>query len=679
MYFDLFAGIYCIDCFKKTLDYPVAIFSVDGSLIGCTDQSLCQEASFLSRHAPAVLPQGVMDTHSANGETVCTFLVFGKEIPSSILCYVHTIIDYAIKRRLFLNTFESSTNEQIYFVSQLTTIKQSQEEELNTIATQLKYDIRRKRAAILFSLPESFRSKSAGFYDNHIKQSIYWVITLCSDFDTEDIIGILNAYEFIVFKACPPNQPEEVLERFAQRIITDVERYCTFQLIAGIGSIYSTIAQLRSSYQEAKFVVSYFDFLCPDGKQRCEFVGNHIFDYFSSTLEHSYLTQKFKSYEEALSEKKFLKDTLIQLSIYDMNLLKAADALKIHRNTIQQRFSHIKELLDIDPLDCDKDRMRLRQYALYCNRKKVLNIGICIQDDSALHKGCQKFSELLFEKSGGMLTGNIQTILLSANNDLMLELLKNGSLDLIVIDAHSLETVTNGKVLVFDLPFLFDSAEEANAILDGEIGQYFKKKIEPHGLICLTFFSTGFRHISTRSRFITCPQDLEGLKIRIMHKPIQEAYFKAMNAEPVMASYADVYTLLQKGVIDSQENPYANFLGMKFYDYQKCISELPFSYGVGCFMTSQRFMQQFTPHQQKLISQAAEEACEWHRQFLIQFNDRSRDILIHQYGVQIYPMEKQPLRAWRASARPLYKAYQDQKTLNRIMEAKKKYRVQGSL
>ena len=164
-----------------------------------------------------------------------------------------------------------------------------------------------------------------------------------------------------------------------------------------------------------------------------------------------------------------------------------------------------------------------------------------------------------------------------------------------------------------------------------------------------------------------------------MHKPIQEAYFKAMNAEPVMASYADVYTLLQKGVIDSQENPYANFLGMKFYDYQKCISELPFSYGVGCFMTSQRFMQQFTPHQQKLISQAAEEACEWHRQFLIQFNDRSRDILIHQYGVQIYPMEKQPLRAWRASARPLYKAYQDQKTLNRIMEAKKKYRVQGSL
>ncbi len=675
MCFDLFAGIYCIDCFKKTLEHPVALFTPDGRLIGCTEESLCKRAQALT--AP---PQTALETHFANGEAICSFWVFGQAVPASVFRYIHAVIGYAVERGIFLSGLENSTNEQIYFVSQLTTIRQSLEEELNAIATQLKYNIHRDRAAILFSIRESSRSKDAGFYDNHIKQSMHWIVTLCSDFDTEDIIGVLNAYEFIVFKACPPDQPETILlERFAQRVITDIERYCGLSLIAGIGSIYGAVTQLRSSYQEAKFVVSYFDFLCPDDKSCCKLVGNHIFDYLSSTLKDQYLTQKFKPYEDALAGKKFLKDTLIQLSIYDMNLLKAADALKIHRNTIQQRFTRIKELLHTDPLSCDKDRMQLRQYALYCNRKKVLNIGICIQDDSALHNGCRKFSELLFEKTDGMMIGDIRTILLSANNDLMLELLKNGSLDLIIIDAHSLETVTEGKVLAFDLPFLFDSAEEANTILDGEIGQYIKKWLEPHGLICLAYFSTGFRYISTRSRFITCPQDLAALKIRIMHKPILEAYFKSMGAEPVMASYADVYSLLQKGVIDSQENPYANFLGMKFYDHQKCISEIPLSYGVGCFMTSQQFMQQFTPHQQKLITQAAEEACKWHRQFLIQFNDKSRDTLVHQYGVQIYPMEKQPLRAWRASARPLYKAYQDQKTLNRIMEAKKKYHAQGSL
>jgi TRAP-type C4-dicarboxylate transport system substrate-binding protein len=356
-----------------------------------------------------------------------------------------------------------------------------------------------------------------------------------------------------------------------------------------------------------------------------------------------------------------------------MNLLKTAEALGIHRNTIQQRYARLKGLLNIDPLVNDRDRIFLRQYALLCDRKKTFNIGICIQDGSALHECCSKFAELLYEKSGGSLLCNIHTILLSGNNTVLLELLKNGSLDFIIIDSHSLKAETDDKVLVFDIPFLFDSAEEADYVLDGEFGNGFNTQLKQHGLINLAFFSTGFRHISTRSHFITCPEDLDSLRIRIMYKPLTETYFRSVNAIPIMASYSDIRTLLHRGVIDSQENPYANFLAMKFYDYQSYISEVPMYYGVGFFLTASAAMRRLSVDERRIIDLAAQEASAWHKEFLVKFNNDSRDTLINKYGIKVYPMEKQPIKAWKASAKLLYKTYPDQKTLLKLQEAKREY------
>ena len=125
---------------------------------------------------------------------------------------------------------------------------------------------------------------------------------------------------------------------------------------------------------------------------------------------------------------------------------------------------------------------------------------------------------------------------------------------------------------ILNLPFIFSSMEDARTILDGPIGAKLAAKLEPHGAMVIGWWDNGMRHITNNIRPITKPDDLKGIKIRVPEGEVFVETFKALGAGPTVISFGELYSALQLGTVDGQENPPAHILTQKFYEVQKFVS-----------------------------------------------------------------------------------------------------------
>src|SRR5690606_21979463 len=122
---------------------------------------------------------------------------------------------------------------------------------------------------------------------------------------------------------------------------------------------------------------------------------------------------------------------------------------------------------------------------------------------------------------------------------------------------------------LFDLPFLFESREEAfEAMNEGEIGEALGKALESQGLYLLGFWDGGFKHLTNSIRPIETPEDMNGLKMRTSQSPLLIAQFQELNAGGVSVDFAELYTALQTNTVDGQENPLSNIVSRRLYEVQ---------------------------------------------------------------------------------------------------------------
>ena len=122
---------------------------------------------------------------------------------------------------------------------------------------------------------------------------------------------------------------------------------------------------------------------------------------------------------------------------------------------------------------------------------------------------------------------------------------------------------------IVDIPFLFRDYDHARKVLDGPIGQELLTKFPAKGMVALTWMENGFRHVTNSKRSIKTPEDLKGLKIRTMENRVHMEAFKALGALPTPMNMNEVFTALQTGTVDGQENPVPVILHNKLYTVQK--------------------------------------------------------------------------------------------------------------
>src|SRR5690606_26865364 len=112
----------------------------------------------------------------------------------------------------------------------------------------------------------------------------------------------------------------------------------------------------------------------------------------------------------------------------------------------------------------------------------------------------------------------------------------------------------------FDLPFLFESGEEADAVLDGPFGAQIAEKLASYNLASLGYWELGFRHLTNSRRPVLSVDDIRGLKIRVAQQPIPLALFNQFGANAVPMPFTELHSALESGAIDGQENPATTIL-----------------------------------------------------------------------------------------------------------------------
>lgn len=166
---------------------------------------------------------------------------------------------------------------------------------------------------------------------------------------------------------------------------------------------------------------------------------------------------------------------------------------------------------------------------------------------------------------------------------------------------------------ILDVPFLFRDKAHARAVLDGPIGQDLLKKFEAKGFKALGWAENGFRHMTNSKRAVNAPEDLKGLKMRTMENPVHIAAYKGFGIVTTPMAFPEVFTALQQGTVDGQENPLSVIIAAKFDQVQKHLSLTGHVYSPCIWVMNKGMFDKLSAEDQKHFLEAAKEATKANR------------------------------------------------------------------
>jgi tripartite ATP-independent transporter DctP family solute receptor len=188
-------------------------------------------------------------------------------------------------------------------------------------------------------------------------------------------------------------------------------------------------------------------------------------------------------------------------------------------------------------------------------------------------------------------------------------------------------------VSVFDMPFLFDDIDQVWATMDGDVGEKINNELKQNNIEPLVWWGLGFRYVTTSEKKpINNLADMKGFRIRIMQSPIYQAMFESLGADPVPMDFSELYTALQQGTVDGQENPYSQILSSNLWEVNPIIVKTEHAFSPTVLMMSPQVANKVTPDQLKLIKEAAEECKDDFRQSTIDINNNALETLINEKG-----------------------------------------------
>ena len=240
-------------------------------------------------------------------------------------------------------------------------------------------------------------------------------------------------------------------------------------------------------------------------------------------------------------------------------------------------------------------------------QERTIRFGHLNNPDHPTSLGVKKFAELVAAKSGGKITVKEYPSSQLGNELQQQSALQGGVQEMLVASTTSLAGIVK-EFGLFDFPFLFSNARQADAMVDGPMGKMLTGKLAEKGVVVLAFFDLGFRNVTNSKRPITKAEDLEGLKLRVIPNPVFLETFKTFKANPIPMPFAELYGALESKAVDGQENPYAVILSSKLYEVNKYVSGTNHVYATNPVQISKRFWDKLSPAEQKLLQDAAIEA-----------------------------------------------------------------------
>ena len=213
------------------------------------------------------------------------------------------------------------------------------------------------------------------------------------------------------------------------------------------------------------------------------------------------------------------------------------------------------------------------------------------------------------------------------------------------------------KLQVFDLPFLFDDIDAVDKFQGSEKGQELLNSMTKKGIKGLGFLHNGMKEMSA-NKILKSPEDAKGLKFRIQSSDVLEAQFKAVGANPQKLAFAEVYSALQTGVVDGQENTWSNIYTQKFHEVQKYIMES--NHGVIDYMviTNTGWWDKLPADVRKGLNEAMVESIKFGNKVANDEGLSFRQKIVDDKKAEIVKLTKADMKPWREAMKPVWKKFE---------------------
>jgi C4-dicarboxylate-binding protein DctP len=214
------------------------------------------------------------------------------------------------------------------------------------------------------------------------------------------------------------------------------------------------------------------------------------------------------------------------------------------------------------------------------------------------------------------------------------------------------------KFEVFDLPYMFADEASLEKVVDGPVGTGLFKLLEPKGITGLAYWFNGFKEF-TANKPLKKLDDFKGMKIRIQSSKVLEGEIKALGAIPQVMAFSEVYTALQQGVVDGEENTPSNKYTQKMHEVQKHMTMSDHGVVMYAVVVNKKFWDGLPPDIRKSLNEAMAESTKYVWQIAKQENDDAVAKIKAAKTTEIYVLPPAEKAVWRKAMLPLYQQYED--------------------
>jgi tripartite ATP-independent transporter DctP family solute receptor len=288
---------------------------------------------------------------------------------------------------------------------------------------------------------------------------------------------------------------------------------------------------------------------------------------------------------------------------------------------------------------------------------RTFKLGLQNPKGHPLEQGATKFAEIVAAKSGGKLKVNVFPGGTLGGDQQTVSALQGGTVEITVLNSGILASQVK-DFSVFDFPFMFANAREADAVVDGPFGQKLHARLADKGIVGLAYWELGFRNLTNSRKPINTVDDIAGLKLRVIPNAINVDWVRALGANPTPLAFPELYAALEQRAVDGQENPLSVINANKFFEVQKHLALTNHQYNPQSFIFSKRVWDTLSADEKKIVADAAVEAGAFQRQVNREAAAGQLDAL-RKAGMQVTELSPAELAKFRARMAPVIEKHSE--------------------
>jgi tripartite ATP-independent transporter DctP family solute receptor len=283
-------------------------------------------------------------------------------------------------------------------------------------------------------------------------------------------------------------------------------------------------------------------------------------------------------------------------------------------------------------------------------KPRIIRFGYGLAENSNQGRAVKFFAEDLAKRTGGKLKakgfGNS-----SIGSDIQMQnAVIGGAQELAVVSTSTLVGVVS-DFGVYDLPFLFANEHEADTMLDGPFGQKLAASLQDKGLVGLVYWENGFRNLTNKKHPVAKVEDMQGLRLRVMQNPMYIDMFNSFGANALPLPFSELFTALETGTVDGQENPVNTIESSKFYEVQKYLSITKHVYSPWIVLASKIWWDKLSTDEKKALQESAEAARDFERKDSREAATKAVEFLKSK-GMQVTVVSDKEIGRMRELSRP---------------------------